>query len=150
MKPLCRKTELRVRGRDSAGTGRCFIFNAKKVKKIIAGIIAGIILAACQAQIDPRDTQSGRLPPDLESPLIGTAWRYETWGQTLYFESAETVIHNGTDSYEYFYDKAARAGRIGVLGSFTVTADSVTADYKLINFPDFKGYGHGADFTRID
>jgi len=109
-----------------------------------------LFFAACQEQIDPRDIQSGRPPPDPNSPLVGTMWHWGDWGgTTLYFETPDTVIGNpgdpGESSFTYSYDKATHNGQVDTLGRFTVTPD-----YGKMNFSEWRHYGHGAEFTRIE
>lgn len=117
-------------------------------RKAITGIIILFSLAACQEQIDPRVALPAGPGPDPDSPLIGTAWLWDGgWGAVnLYFESAERVIFNGQESYEYSYDKAAGKGQAVSLGNFAVTENYS----RLIFSPTWRGYPHGADFTRTD
>ena len=117
-------------------------------KKIVLIIIMVFFLVACQAQIDPRDTQPYLPGFDPESPLIGTTWEWDSGFQevpeTLHFD-AETVLFRGVESYAYLYDKAERVGMADYLGRFTVSQD-----YERMTFsPSWRIYAHEAYFTRV-
>jgi len=122
--------------------------------KIIVMALAAFFLMGCQGQIDPRDAQSDRPPPDPNSPLIGTMWEGRGRGGgslvILYFESAERVIFNpgllGERFLDYHFSAATRRGNVDTLGYFSVTTD----EYEAIAF--YRGWRHypcGADFTRL-
>jgi len=121
--------------------------------KIIVTALAALFLMGCQAQIDPRDAQPDRPPPDLNSPLIGTTWEGRGRGGgglvILYFESAERVIFNpelpGERFLDYHFSQATRRGNVATLGNF-----SVTEEYKAIEFyMNWRHYPCGADFARV-
>ena len=126
------------------------IEEAPIIKKILTIFIL-CILSACQEQIDPRDKGLSGIYPDPDSPLIGTSWFWDGgWGAvTLNFDTAETVLFiEGASqfTYKYVYVKSTRNGQADSLGRF-----SVTENYdRMIFSPTWRGYPHGADFTRID
>ena len=116
-------------------------------KRIVLTITMMFLLAACQEQIDPRDTRPSS-EPDPQSPLVGTTWEWDSGWQevpeTLYFD-VDTVLFRGVESYDYLYDKAERIGIADYLGRFTVSED-----YEQLTFsPSWRNYAHDADFTRV-
>jgi len=151
MKPIrrCNRTADSQTGGFILRQRKCFIIK----KKTTACIIALLFLAGCRPQTDPRDTQNDWPAPDPNSPLIGTRWSGGGRGgggvETLYFESAEQVILNEKTAnvlfLRYHYDKKSRRGYVNTLGNFTVT----TEGYEKIDFPAWKQYPCGADFSRV-
>ena len=119
---------------------------------LIIGIFILIFSAGCQEQIDPRAIQPSGPGPDPDSPLIGTNWFWDGgWGATsLYFENAETVLFTEQSGnqvrHAYSYDKAIRKGQADTLGAFTVTENYE----RMIFSPTWRGYNHGANFTRTN
>jgi hypothetical protein len=130
-------------------------------KELIPGIIMALSIiiafpimlfsfAGCQEQTDPRDTQLNWPPLDTDSQLVGTRWHWGDWGgATLFFETPETVMSNLGDSEEfalaYVYNNTTRSGQVDTLGRFTVTGD-----YEKLNFSEWRNFGHGVEFTRIE
>ena len=124
---------------------RCSIINHILTKKVFVALIMSMVfsLYGCQEQIDPRDIRPNRPPPDPASPLIGTSWVSPT--ETLYFESAETVMWNGHTRLHYWYDKDERNGEVDDIRWF-----SVMGDYEGMHFHAWRNYPCGRQeyFTR--
>jgi hypothetical protein len=116
----------------------------------IFALTFSLFLSGCQQQTDPRD-----MPPKYthtqDHPLTGTTWYWDSeWSanrRTLFFETADRVIYqDGTQFTEsYVYDKNEKQGKIDAYGEF-----SVTDDYETMLFPNWKNYGHGAEYKKVD
>jgi hypothetical protein len=115
-------------------------------------LCAIICMAAAFSGCEP-ETGGGNY---LES-LAGTEWEWDSpYGlRTLEFDSADHLIfHNdhrdGTevlhlDDY-YTYDSSTGTGTI--TGGYPAGNFALVKDNTIMYFNNFKGYGHGADFTR--
>jgi hypothetical protein len=111
------------------------------------------IAAAAFLGCEPETGSGGNY---LES-LVGTEWEWDSqFGlRTLEFDSADHLIfHNdhrdGTEVLHlddnYTYDSSTGTGTIR--GEYPAGDFALVKDNKIMYFTNFKGYGHGAEFTR--
>ena len=122
------------------------------------GVFAGLLMLGalfCGCPAGETAAAAGTYP----ETLIGTRWEWDSaFGlRTLAFDSPDHLIfHNdhrdGTpvqhlDDY-YTYDRTTGQGNI--TGEYPAGPFIIINEGRIMHFTNFKNYGHGADFTRLE
>jgi hypothetical protein len=120
---------------------------------------------------DTTKTASGKVKV-VENALPGLAGTFWFWSSLqLYFISENRVMLTSADgyypfdgspfqytcpaqgyAYSYTYDPAAKTGSIKDLKEYTgggLLAFEIPPDRRYLHFPNYKGYGHSADFAAL-
>jgi hypothetical protein len=126
---------------------------------IPAALFLSLVFSACLQQYDPRDSEVPSNPPpgnggDSLDSLKGTVWVWDsTWGRRMFtFHPSEmTVSYLGQDGDDYTepytYDSNTKTGKIEYYGE---AGFEISADNRIMHFFEWKSYGHGCDFTRLE
>jgi hypothetical protein len=126
---------------------------------LLCAILFPVLLCSgCAGQYDPRDTVPPYPPPETgEAPsdsLKGTVWVWDSpWGRrTLTFHESEmTVTYLGQDGDDYTepytYDSAAGKGAVEYYGE---AGFEISAGRRTMHFIEWKNYGHGCEYIRLD
>lgn len=124
------------------------------VDSMLSVLFWSLVLPGCAPQYDSRDIpqpETGGLPSDS---LKGTVWVWDSpWGRrTLTFHQSDmTVVYLGQDgdSYTepYTYNGNTKTGTIQYYGE---EGFEISSDNQSIHFIEWKQYGHGCDFTRLN
>ncbi|MDR1585976.1 MAG: hypothetical protein LBS57_00820 [Treponema sp.] len=113
-------------------------------------IAAAAFFSGCEPE-----TGGGNYP----ETLAGTKWEWDSeYGlRTLDFDSADHLVfyNDRRDGAEparfddyYTYDSSTGTGT--VTGAYPAGDFALVNDNRVMYFKNFKAYGHGADFTRIE
>jgi hypothetical protein len=133
-----------------AGTG--------SVSPILPALFLLFALWGCAQQYDPRDKAAPGSPPETGGPaadsLKGTVWVWDSpWGRrTLTFHPSEmTVSYLGQDgdnfTEAYTYDGGRKRGAVDYYGE---AGFEISGDNRTMHFIEWKNYGHGCDYVRLD
>jgi hypothetical protein len=126
---------------------------------ICAALFVSLAFSACPQQYDPGDIETPSNPPpgnrgDSLDSLKGTVWVWDSaWGKrTLIFDASElkvTYIGQAGDSYmeKYTYNSNTKTGNIEYYGE---AGFEVSPDNQTMHFIEWKSYGHGCDYTRLN
>jgi hypothetical protein len=126
-----------------------------------AGSVPSVLLLlfalwGCAQQYDPRDKVPPGSAPEAggssADSLKGTVWVWDSpWGRrTLTFHESEmTVRYLGQDGDDYT-EAYTYDGKTGAVRYYGEAGFEISADNRTMHFIEWKNYGHGCDFIRLD
>lgn len=125
----------------------------KKITGLAGSILSALflffVLPGCAQQNPPPETGGDSL-----DSLNGTVWVWDSaWGRrTLRFDPSEMIVtyigQDGDDYTEpYTYNSNTKSGTITYYGE---AGFEISADNQTMHFIEWKSYGHGCDYTRLE